>query len=606
MSVAEYAKSPSINRFVPEEEQFDARLLTHYLFDRADSAEPAFTFLDFSSSREGEPRTLSWAELANKVSAVATELGQVTSPGQRVAILAPQDLNYVVGFLGALHAGTIAVPLFAPEVSQHGGRLVNALADCAPEVWLTSTDALANVQALAENNPLPMPKNIIAVDQLRAGDTPAVNAQQVAVDIDLDSPAYLQYTSGSTRSPAGAIITHRAVSTNSWQAATGYGVESDWTCVGWVPFFHDMGLIQLLCLPIVAGVHSVFMSPFNFIMKPLRWMKQLSDYPNTFAAAPNFAFEYAASKVKETDRSSLDLSGVKVIINGSEPIRPETIALFNETFGPQGFPHNAHRPSYGLAEATVIVTNAGSEGPRVTRFDRSALSHDRGVTLGSETGPKIESRNDKDAVALVSAGRPWGQLVRIVHPETRIVQADGQVGEIWVYGPNTATGYWEQVERSAETFAGEIADVPENTPADNWLRTGDLGLIADGELYITGRIKDLIIIDGKNHYPQDIEATVQNAHPAIKRDRVAAFAVSFDNESEGAAVVAEHDRKGDPDPDLEAVGKAVRRAVSAQHDIKLRDFTLVAPGAVLRTSSGKIARAATKAKFHAAKADALS
>jgi fatty acid CoA ligase FadD32 len=584
MSLAERDYLESMDRFVPANERFAVRPLTSYLFDRADSPEPAFTFLDYSGSRDGEARTVSWAELASKVSAVAAELAKVTSPGQRVAILAPQDLNYVIGFLGALHAGTIAVPLFAPEVSQHGDRLVNALADCTPEVWLTAKSALDNVRALAEDKPVFMPKQIIAVDDLETN----ASHELTAVELDLDSPAYLQYTSGSTRAPAGAIITHRAVSHNSWQVATAFGVQKDWTCVGWIPFFHDMGLVQLLCVPVLAGVPSVFMTPFNFVMKPLRWLKQLAEYPNTFAAAPNFAFDYAAKKVKEADRLQLDLSGVKVIINGSEPVQAKTIETFEEIFAAQGFPANAHRPSYGLAEATVFVSNTREQGPTIVALDRTELGQDRKVQV---------ERGSKNSVELVGAGRTLGQLVQIVHPEKHTLCSENEIGEIWAHGPNVASGYWEQPERSVETFGGEIVDPPAGVPTGPWLRTGDLGIFVDDQLYITGRIKDLIIIDGKNHYPQDIEATVQNSHPAVKQDRVAAFAVTSPAGKEEVVVLAEYDRKGNSDTDHQEVAKIVRRAVTAAHDLKLRDFQLVSPGSIIRTSSGKIARAATKKRL---------
>ncbi|MFD8497614.1 fatty acyl-AMP ligase [Amycolatopsis sp. NPDC059657] len=556
------------------------RPLTGYLFDRAESRDPAFTFLDFSADREGTEVTLSWAELATKVRAVAAELTKITAPGARVAILAPQDLTYVVGFLGALHAGTIAVPLFAPEVSQHGERLVGALDDCAPDIWLTAKSALPAVRELAEVSPVPMPKQILAVDEI--ADEAGAGFEPPA--LELDAPAYLQYTSGSTRAPAGAVITHRAISANCHQMTSGFGVDNTWTCTGWIPFFHDMGLLQLLCAPVFSGARSVFMTPFNFVMKPLRWLKQLAAFPNTYAAAPNFAFDYAARKIKEADRLLLDLSGVRAIANGSEPIRPSSIAAFQAAFGPQGLAPQAHRPSYGLAEATVYVTNTRADGPTITAFDRAALSGDRGVVVAPGTPGSLE---------LVAAGRPEGQLVRIVDPVTSKTRLGGEVGEIWVHGPNVATGYWQQPERSEETFGGRVDGDRDRT----WLRTGDLGLFHEGLLYITGRIKDLIIIDGKNHYPQDIEVTVQDAHPAIRQDRVAAFAVQDERGVEGAAVVAEFDRTSGPEPDHDELAKIVRRAVSAAHDVRLLGFKLVAPGGVLRTSSGKIARAATKDRF---------
>jgi fatty acid CoA ligase FadD32 len=569
--------------------------LTSYLFDRAASpaaGERAFTYRDYSADRDGVEHTLTWAELAAAVRVTAAELARITTPGSRVAILAPQDLTYVIGFLAALHAGTVAVPLFAPEVSQHGARLVGALTDCAPEVWLTSQGALAAVRELAETTSVPMPKQIVAVDALEVEGTASASGGLDAppAEIDLDAPAYLQYTSGSTRAPAGAVITHRAVAANCWQATEAFGVDEEWACVGWIPFFHDMGLVQLLCVPVFTGAQSVFITPFNFIMKPMRWLRQMSDFPSVFTAAPNFAFEYAVKKVKEADRATLDLSGVRAAINGSEPVRPGTIAAFQEAFGPHGFAVGAHRPSYGLAEATVFVTNTGEKGPTITPFDRTALTENRGIVFPGREEDTV------NAVQLVSAGKPRGQLVRIVDPVTSVPRSDGEVGEIWIHGPNVATGYWEQPERSEETFGGVL----EGEPGRTWLRTGDLGLIHEGQLYITGRIKDLIIIDGKNHYPQDLETTAQEAHPAIKRDRVAAFAVTSADGVEGAAIVAEYDRtSGEGEPDHAEVAKAVRRAISAAHDVKLRDFRLVSPGGVLRTSSGKIARAATRDRYTA-------
>ncbi|OIJ87637.1 acyl-CoA synthetase [Streptomyces sp. MUSC 14] len=551
----------------------DLQLLTSYLFDRSHSDAPAFTFLDHASDREGIERTVTWAGLAERVRAVAVELSRVTSRGQRVAILAPQDLTYVVAFLGALHAGTVAVPLFAPEGSQHTGRLVHVLSDCAPEVWLTSLDALEKVRALAENDSVPRPKHIIAVN-----DPAQPDGDFTAPDIGLDEPAYLQYTSGSTRDPAGAVITHRAVVANSWQAAAAYRATTDWTVVGWLPFFHDMGLIQQLAAPVFAGCRSVFMTPFDFVKRPVRWLRAMSGRAAVMSSAPNFAFEYVSRKTSEADRAGLDLSGVRVLIIGSEPVRAGTIAEFQRMFGPHGLAATALRPSYGLAEATVFVTATDDAGPVVTAFERAALAGHRGVPVGPGTSGALE---------LVAAGRPVGLSVRVVHPERLVALPDGTVGEIWVDGPNVADGYWQQPERSAETFGARHGDAP-----GRWLRTGDLGMIHDGLLYVTGRLKDLIIIDGRNHYPQDIEATVCDAHPAIRRDGVAAFPVHDEHGVEGAAVVAEYRRGGDVDE--AEVSRAVRRAVSTAHDVKLRGLELVPVGALLRTSSGKVARSATK------------
>ncbi|WP_438801133.1 fatty acyl-AMP ligase [Amycolatopsis magusensis] len=546
------------------------RPLIQYLLDRSESAEVAFTYLDCTGGRDAEPRDLTWAELTRQVRAVASRLRQVAAPGDRVALVVPQDLNYVVGFLAALYAGVVAVPLFAPEVRSHRRRLISALDDCQARVWLTSRSAFDKVTEFTTSTPVTPPDQLLCVEDLLL---PAEDPGLLLPAEGGERVAYLQYTSGSTREPAGAVITHRALTASAWQVAGAYRVDDRTTCAGWIPFFHDMGLIQLMCVPVFSGARSVFLQPLEFIRRPVRWLRQLSDYPDVFTAAPNFAFDHVISAVPAFARRSFDLGKVRVALNGSEPIRPATVRAFAEAFAPCGFRPEAHRPSYGLAEATVYVSSAGDEGPTITTFDRDALA--AGAAVPAETGTE-----------LVSVGRPFGQEVRIVDTKTGETCPDGRMGEIQVRGPHLAQGYWRQPERSAETFA------------DGWLRTGDLGVVHDGQLYITGRIKDLIIADGRNLYPQDIEETVADAHPAIRRDRVAAFGIA-DERGEGVVVLAEPVR--DQQVDFAQVSRAVRAAVSAQHEVTLRDFQLLPAedGGVPRTSSGKVARSAAKARYEA-------
>jgi acyl-CoA synthetase (AMP-forming)/AMP-acid ligase II len=546
--------------------------LVDRLVTRASSDRPAFTYLDYPPGDEVVERTLTWAGLVQRVRSVAQRLRELAVPGSRVAIVAPQDLSYPIAFLSVLYAGLVAVPLFDPVIRAHRARLVAALTDCTPDIWLTSTRTLARVEEFAGKSTFP-PAHVVAVEGIEgSGVGPA--------EIGVDDPAYLQYTSGSTREPAGAVITHRALSASCWQVSQAYTVDDAVTCAGWIPFFHDMGLIQLLCLPVFTGARSVFMAPVEFVRRPERWLRQLSEYPNVFTAAPNFAFDLAAETVPPPLRDGLDLSGVRVALNGSEPVRPETIAAFDAAFGPCGFKPEAHRPSYGLAEATVYVASAGSEGPTITGFDRAALS----------TGQAVEvSPDSADRQELVSVGRPLGQSVHIVDQHSRQIQPDGTMGEIWVHGPHVAAGYWN---RSDDSFDARISGA--GVPPEGWLRTGDLGVVHRGRLYVTGRIKDLVIIDGRNHYPEDIEATVARAHPAIRPDRIAAFAIPA-AEGEGVVVVAERARDTDGDP--EEVARAVRRAVSQEHDVALRAFHLVPVGAVPRTSSGKVSRSAARARY---------
>jgi fatty acid CoA ligase FadD32 len=539
---------------------------------------PAFTFIDFSGTPDGVGHTIGWSELDRRARAVAARLAEVSAPGERVALLCPQNLDYVAGFFGALYAGMIAVPLFAPEVSSHAGRLVGALADCDPQVWLTSQAAVAGIDELLERHPVPRPKQVLAVDTL-----PDNEFEQKPVVAD--QPAYLQYTSGSTRSPAGAVITHGAFAANARQAQAAFGTDRRSTCVGWLPLFHDMGLVNLVGLPVAVGCRSVFTTPFAFVRKPVRWLRMLSEYPDAITAAPNFAFDYAAAGVSEKDREELDLSRVRVIINGSEPIRAGTVENFLAVTGPLGFQATMHRPSYGLAEATVFVsTTAAGTAPKAVTFDRTRLGP-------GETAVAVGDHADQ-AVQLVSVGQAVGQDMRIVADGREV--PEGVVGEIWVHGPNVADGYWRQPDRSAETFGGRLTG---GTPAEGWLRTGDLGVIHDGDLYITGRLKDLIIVDGTNHYPQDIEATAQEAHPAIRQDRVAVFGIERDGQ-EGPVVVAEHSSHVKMTDELAAeIGRLVRAAVSRRHDLRLLDVVMVPPGTVSRTSSGKIARSATRRRY---------
>ncbi|NKQ58999.1 fatty acyl-AMP ligase [Amycolatopsis sp. K13G38] len=523
--------------------------IVEHLFARRDDRRRLFTHQDFPS---GDEYGLTWAELTGRVRVVAARLREVAAPGDRVAILAGQELAYPVSFFGALAAGMVAVPLMDPATRAHRNRLTSALDDCAATVWLTSARAAARVREFGT------PGHLVVVDELSG---PGADP----VPLDPESPAYLQYTSGSTREPAGAVIPHRAIVASCWQASRAYAVNEDTTCAGWIPFFHDMGLIQLLCLPVFAGARSVFMAPAEFVRRPQRWLRQLSDHPEVFTAAPNFAFDLA---VAAAPREGLNLSGVRIALNGSEPVRPETVANFQEAFGPWGFRREAHRPSYGLAEATVYVSSAGPEGPTITTFDRDALA--RGKAVEAAHGQR-----------LVSVGTPVGQLVRVVRDGQ--VQPEGTLGEVWVHGPHVAAGYWR---RGGESF-GAVLD-----GRGGWLRTGDLGAWHRGELYLTGRVKDLIVLDGRNHYPQDIEATAAQAHPSVRRDRVAAFGVS-DERGEGVVVVAEWDAR----TGAKEVTRAVFRAVAAAHELSLRTVRLVGQGELPRTSSGKIARAAARKQY---------
>ncbi|MEU8636114.1 fatty acyl-AMP ligase [Amycolatopsis sp. NPDC048633] len=531
--------------------------------------EVAVTHLDHRGSADGRAVTLTWRELDERVGTVAARLSGTALPGERAAVLAGQSADYVVAFLGALRAGLVAVPLFAPGLPGHAGRLAATLADCAPQIVLTTTGDIDAVHAfLAESEARP---DVVAVDAL----APAEPREWPSPDPD--APAYLQYTSGSTRSPAGVVLTHRNVLANARQACTAFGVESRTTStVSWLPLFHDMGLILGIGAPMVGGMASALMDPLAFLEQPSRWLRALSASPGAISAAPNFAYAYCASRVSEAEKSYLELSRVVSLINGSEPVLPATIAKFQDAFAECGLRPEVHRSAYGLAEATVFVSVSGAGKPaRQVTFDRDRLAAGFAVPAGSGS-------------TLVSCGHPAGQRVRIADPATGEPLEPGAVGEIRVSGPNVGRGYWGR--DSSATFG-----LPPLDPdiGEGWLATGDLGVFFDGELYVTGRLKDLVVVDGRNHYPQDVEQTVE-AHAGVRPHSAAVFAVAT---GDGEAAVVALERAKNSDAVVAEVVAALRAAVSAGHGLRLHDVVVLAPGEVPRTSSGKISRAHCRASY---------
>jgi fatty acid CoA ligase FadD32 len=554
--------------------------LARWAAERPDA--PAYTFVDYSENPSGVEVAATWAQADRRAQAAAARLRQVAEPGDRVALLLPQTLDYMMTMLGAMYARTVAVPLFSPDLPGHAERLIGAYADARPAVIATTRDVLPRIEKFLADHDVPRPREIVFMDEV----DDALAESWRREPIGFDDLAYLQYTSGSTRRPAGVRITHGNVMANAAQMWAGWSPERpDPELVSWLPLFHDMGLIASMAIPLIRGDHAILTDPVAFIMNPMRWLELIASRParNVYTAGPNFAYEYVASVATPEITAGLDLSGLTTCLNGAEPIRPATLELFAAAFEGTGLRPGAQSPGYGLAEATVFVTAAADDAPpKIVTVDRDALT--QGVVTV-----------DGDA-SLVSCGRPVGQLVAIVDPETRTERPDGRVGEIWVHGPNVADGYWGDPERSQETFGAELADAGE-LPSGPWLRTGDHGVIHEGELYVTGRIKDLIIVDGRNHYPQDIELTVQEAHPAVRPDHVAAFALAGES-TERLVVVAERNRR-EPrarlDPD--EVEAAVRAAVAIEHELSVHAFVLVEPGGVARTSSGKVARSATRQRY---------
>ena len=555
----------------------------------------AFTFVDYPDLRsDGRSRTLTWGQLYDRARVVAAQVREVARPGDRAVLLMPQGLDYVAGFLGCLTAGVVAVPLFPTNQPGHANRVAAVLEDCEPACALvteSSADAARSYLDEDAHGYERMPLVRVDVAQPAAGAATATDWD----DPDPGDVAYLQYTSGSTRSPAGVMITHENVVRNAGQVLTAFPAS---TVVSWLPLFHDMGLVVNICMPVVGGFPSVLMDPVAFLARPERWLRLIGAHPNVFAAAPNFAYDYCVAKVRPEAVADLRLDQVHALGNGAEPIRPRTLRAFATAFAGTGLRPEVLSPSYGLAEATVFVASDGANTvPYEVTCERAALA-------AGQIVPAAADAQEASVTTLVGCGAPVGQEVRIVEPGTRRILPDGAVGEILVRGPNVGLGYWKRAEQSAEVFGAVLAGTGEQP----WLRTGDLGALHDGRLFVTGRLKDLLIIDGRNHYPQDVEETVHAALEADRRERAAVFAVPGD---EGEAVVAVAERRRDrmkkealslasDEATAElanSVDHIVRARVAGTHGLRLDRLVLVPPGTIPRTSSGKVSRSACRAAY---------
>ncbi|MDH6194443.1 acyl-CoA synthetase (AMP-forming)/AMP-acid ligase II [Mycobacterium frederiksbergense] len=554
--------------------------------------EPSYRFLDYSSAPEGRAVELSWNALWAQVCAVGARLQQVTSAGDRVAILAPQGVEYVAAFFAAIHAGNIAVPLFAPSLAGHAERLAAVLADAKPAVVLTTTAASESVRTFLRTLPAAERPRLIAVDAVPDSLAPTFRAPAVSTD----DVAYLQYTSGSTRIPAGVEITHRNVCTNVLQMVLAGDLSMDIRSVSWLPLYHDMGLIMIM-FPALGGSHITLMDPMAFVRRPYRWIKQLAAeaaHGRTMAAAPNFAYELAAERGLPPAGETLDLTNLVTLLNGSEPVTMAAVEKFTSAFAPYGLPATAIKPSYGMAEATLSVASiAPSAAASAVYLDREQLNTGHAVTVAP---------NDPRAVAHVSCGQPIPNQWAVIVGSDGDELADHAIGEIWLHGNNVGRGYFGRADETERVFGNKLQTrlasgshaqgVPDN---GSWLATGDLGVYIDGELYLTGRIKDMILIDGRNHYPHDIETTVSASSPAVRSGYVAAFSV-FGDRGEELVIVAERAAgagRAEPGPIVDAV----RAAVSRQHQVRVADVQMVAAGVIPRTTSGKLARSACRAEY---------
>jgi acyl-CoA synthetase (AMP-forming)/AMP-acid ligase II/acyl carrier protein len=565
----------------PDRKDLRPRTLIDLLRRRAElrPEKRAYTFL---LDGETEEVSLSYGQLNLQAQAIGKILIGMGLRGERALLLYPPGLDFIVGFFGCLYAGLIAVPAYPPSPAQLKRtmlRLEAIVGDAEAKVALTIQSVLSRMgQAPGQTSRLSS-LSWLATDRAKN----EVIDHALEVDSGAESIAFLQYTSGSTGRPRGVVLTHANLIHNASmvRAFIEHGPQDSY--VSWLPAFHDMGFMSGVLQPLYSGIPAVLISPAVFLQRPFRWLRAISHYRATTSGGPNFAYDLCVRKISPEDRASLDLSSWTVAFNGSEPIRKETLERFAQTFAPCGFRRGGLYPCYGLAEATLIVSGARKgQGPIVKSFVGSEIGKGRVVEERSET---------KSQYDLVSSGRiSKDEKVVIVHPESMIKCSPGEIGEIWVSGPSVAHGYWKNPAETERTFQAYI----KNTNEGPFLRTGDLGFIHRRQLFIAGRLKDLIIIRGVNHYPQDIELSVENSAPGLRPGCGAAFTVEIDGEEKLVVAQEVDDRK---QTDSSAIVDSIRRSIAEIHELQVYGIVLVKPGTIPKTSSGKIQRHTCRTEF---------
>lgn len=542
--------------------------------------QPNRTAYVFLHRGETEVGRLTYQELDRQARAIAARLQSLGATGERALLLYQPGLEFVAAFMGCMYASVVAVPAYPPRRNQKLTRLQAILDNAGAMVVLTTSTLLENVERRFAEDPQLATMQWLTTDNI---------ASELASDwqkptISSDTLAFLQYTSGSTGTPKGVMVSHGNLLHNSALIHKCFEHTPDSRGVIWLPPYHDMGLIGGVLQPLYGGFPVALMSPVDFLQQPLRWLQAISRYRGTTSGGPNFAYELACSKITPEQKASLDLSSWEVAFTGAEPVRAETIERFAATFEPCGFRKEAFYPCYGMAETTLIVSGGLKvEIPVVQQVEGAALEQNRVVAARGEEGSR----------KIVGCGKSLVDgKIAIVDPKSLTLLPDNQVGEIWVAGSSVAQGYWERPQETEATFNAYLADTGEGP----FLRTGDLGFLQEGELFIAGRIKDAIIIRGQNHYPQDIELTVEKSHPALRPNCGAAFAVEV-NGSERLVIVQEVKRSYLRKLNVKEVVESIRRAVTAEHNLQVYATVLVKTESIPKTSSGKIQRHACRTGF---------
>jgi acyl-CoA synthetase (AMP-forming)/AMP-acid ligase II len=563
----------------------------------------AFSFLLDGESTEV---TISYRELDRRARAIGAWLAAHTSGASPVVmVVCPPGLDFIAAFFGCLYAGMIAVPTYPPRPGRVDGaaasRLRAVMESAVPAAILTSSGVLAGLEPAIHGNGSPAPV-VLPLDGWWRQDghmtdgavADALVDRWVAPASNRDALAMIQYTSGSTSAPRGSMLTHGNLLHNLEQICRRFGHTSDLHGVIWLPPYHDMGLIGGILQPVYVGGMSTLMSPLHMLQQPLRWLRAISGLQHVTSGGPNFAYETCVERITADDRADLDLSGWEVAFTGAEPVRADTLDRFAAAFEPCGFRPEAFLPCYGLAEATLMVS-----GGRSSPSDAKRSPTVRGISAAALERHRAEPvpAGASGARRVVGCGPSIDDQEMTVVDPVRLRRCEpGVVGEVWARGPSVGQGYWRDSEGTEGTFRGYLADTGDGP----FLRTGDLGFVHDGALYVTGRIKDSIILDGRNHYAQDIELTVEHSHPAIRSGACAAFAVDGGG-AESLVVLAEIERqyrsRMGTATDREPIVSAIRRAIAEHHDARVANVLLLKPASIAKTSSGKLQRHACRAQY---------
>jgi acyl-CoA synthetase (AMP-forming)/AMP-acid ligase II len=556
------------------------------LLRRRAQGRPRQKLYTFLGSREEETAALTYAELDHEARKLGAWLQNLGAQGERVLLLYPPGLDFITSFFACLYAGAIAVPAYPPRMNRNTLRLQAIICDAQPAFVMTTTSSLSGVRQMLSEIANLGRIQILLSDQ---AESHTADGWEYPIISEV-TPAFLQYTSGSTSSPKGVMLSHSNLLSNLSLIKNAIDCTPESQFVSWLPPYHDMGMIAAILEPLYAGASAVLMSPTTFLQRPLCWLRTISRYRATVSGGPNFAYDLCMRKTRPEQLMNVDLSCWKTAFTGAEPVRADTLARFYEAFAPYGFRAQAFYPCYGLAEGTLFVTGGqNDEIPVVKTFQASGLENNLAIVLDN---------GHSGGRPLVGCGTNLpGQRIAIVKPDDLTECLQGEIGEVWVSGPSVAQGYWERPLETEQTFRAFLASTHEGP----FLRTGDLGFIHDNQLFITGRLKDLIIVDGQNHYPQDIELTVEKSHPAIRPSCCAAFAVELGGR-ERLVVVVEIERQYRTLNQDEII-KTVRQAVAEQHELLVERVLVIKPGSLPKTSSGKIQRYACRSDFLAILAD---